>query len=128
MLLALVQIMVTYLLARAIENNDACRKCAGRTTCCRRARWPQSQAFRISARKICAKRFTGTAADYCLRRAIAYLVLVPLAIALGAFVALSLTFGMGPLWIAACLGTTIVILLAARFGLLLVESSRLHDL
>ncbi len=47
-----------------------------------------------------------------------FLVLLPVAIALGAFVALSLTFGTGPLWIAVCLGTTIVALFAACLGVL----------
>ena len=45
-----------------------------------------------------------------------FLVLLPVAIALGTFVALSLTFATGPLWIAVCLGTTIIVLLAACLG------------
>jgi O-antigen/teichoic acid export membrane protein len=56
-----------------------------------------------------------------------FLVLLPVAIALGAFAALSLTFAIGPLWIAYCLGTTIVVLLAACLGMLFLESlSRKH--
>jgi O-antigen/teichoic acid export membrane protein len=51
-----------------------------------------------------------------------FLVLLPLAIALGAFVALSLAFATGPLWIAVCLGTIIVVLLAACVGLLFLAS------
>jgi O-antigen/teichoic acid export membrane protein len=47
-----------------------------------------------------------------------FLVLLPVAIALGTFTALSLTFATGPMWIAVCLGTTVVVLLAACFGLL----------
>jgi O-antigen/teichoic acid export membrane protein len=50
------------------------------------------------------------------------LVLPPVAIALSTFAALSLTFATGPLWIAVCLGTTIVVLLATYFGLLFLES------
>jgi O-antigen/teichoic acid export membrane protein len=47
-----------------------------------------------------------------------FLVLLPVAIALGTFTALSLVFATGPLWVAVCLGTTVVVLLAACFGLL----------
>ena len=50
------------------------------------------------------------------------LVLPPVAIALSTFAALSLTFATGPLWIAVCLGTTIVVLLATCFGLLFLGS------
>jgi len=46
-----------------------------------------------------------------------FLVLLPVAIALGTFTALSLTLATGPLWIAVCLGTTITVLLAACLGL-----------
>ena len=45
-----------------------------------------------------------------------FLVLLPVAVALGIFAALSLTFATGPLWIAVCLGTTIIVLLAACLG------------
>jgi O-antigen/teichoic acid export membrane protein len=45
-----------------------------------------------------------------------FLVLLPVAIALATFVALSLTFSTGPLWIAICLGTTITVLLLACLG------------
>ena len=38
-------------------------------------------------------------------------MLLPLAIALGTFAALSLTFAKGPLWIAVCLATTIIVVL-----------------
>jgi O-antigen/teichoic acid export membrane protein len=47
-----------------------------------------------------------------------FLVLVPVMIALGIFVFLSLTFATGPLWIAASLGTTLAVLLMACLGLL----------
>jgi hypothetical protein len=51
-----------------------------------------------------------------------FMVLLPVAIALGTFVALSLTFATGPLWIACCLGTIIVVLLAVCLGLLLLAA------
>jgi O-antigen/teichoic acid export membrane protein len=51
-----------------------------------------------------------------------FLVLLPVAFALGAFAALSLAFATGPLWIAVCLGTIIVVLLVACLGLLFLAS------
>ena len=45
------------------------------------------------------------------------LVLLPVAIALGSFAFLSLSIATGPLWIAVCLGTTVVVLLVACLGL-----------
>jgi O-antigen/teichoic acid export membrane protein len=51
-----------------------------------------------------------------------FMVLLPVAIALGTFVALSLTFATGPLWIACCLGTIIVVLLAVCLGLFLLAA------
>jgi O-antigen/teichoic acid export membrane protein len=50
-----------------------------------------------------------------------FLVLLPVGIALGTFVALSLTFATGPPWIAICLGTTIAVLLVACLGLLFLD-------
>src|SRR5215470_12673849 len=47
-----------------------------------------------------------------------FLVLLPIAIGLGAFTVLCLIFATGPLWVAVCLGTTITVLLVACLGLL----------
>jgi O-antigen/teichoic acid export membrane protein len=55
-----------------------------------------------------------------------FLVLLPVAIALGAFAALSLTFATGPWWIAVCLGTTIIVLLAACLGLFFLAMPLAH--
>jgi O-antigen/teichoic acid export membrane protein len=53
-----------------------------------------------------------------------FLVLLPVAIALATFAALSLTFATGPLWIAVCLATTITVLLATCLGFLFLRSPR----
>jgi O-antigen/teichoic acid export membrane protein len=55
-----------------------------------------------------------------------FLVLLPVAIALGVFATLSLSFATGPLWIACCLGITIVVLLAVCLGLVFLATPLAH--
>ena len=85
---------------------------------------PAAALLRIVAFAMAALALVQIVVTYMLARD-QFLVLLPVAIALATFAALALTFATGPLWVAVCLGTTIIVLLAACLGLLFLASPHL---